>query len=770
MKSSKAIHWLLICVMCWTTFGCKSVAMKEEKLKYLGDEDRMKYYKDEVTSIEYTEVAHEIPDEVRHTEEPRTIRDRKHDEIWDMTLAEAVHLALMNNRIIRTDSSFLGSTAALANPNVNSVYDPAIQETGVLFGGRGVEAALSDFDANFTTSMIWNRNEQIVNSPFFGGTPGGTLTTEGASFQSALSKQFATGGSFAVRNNWDYTGTNASNQLFPSTYQGFVSGEFRQPLLARSGVEYTRIAGPSGAGFSGVTGVSQGVVIARINNDITVADFELSVIDLLRDVETVYWQLYLDYHRYHTVVTARNSALESWRVANVKKEIGGTQGFKLADEAQAKDLLFQRRADASTTLSDLYTREVRLRRLLGLPVNDGRVIRPVDEPVEAEFIPDWYGNLVDALVNRVELRRQKWTIRSLELQHRAAESLLRPQLDFVSSYRVNGFGDQLWGLGDDDDAANTAPGLRYGVERLTQGDETGWSLGFEMNVPIGFRSAKAQVRNFELRIRKAREQLSVLEMEVSAELAVAVQNVHRNYIAARENFSRRKAARDRVRLFEAEFEAGNSTLDPLLRAQSSLAEAEVSFYTSLVEYNLSLLDLQYRKGTVLEYDNVYLSEGSWDPVAYQQAVRRAWHRTYAFDNPHLDTEPGEFVLQDGCPRYVDLVKPEDRDVDPTTKTDSAVEEGQPTEVPATPAPGLEPAPAPPAPAPSGEPQVKGPEGKKVSMRHRASRLDSGSTDHFSLDLRNAFADNPKFEQVQFVTEEKFKAPSPAEFDVPEFDE
>ncbi|MEZ6046677.1 MAG: hypothetical protein R3C11_14100 [Planctomycetaceae bacterium] len=352
MKSSKAINWLLICIMCWTTFGCKSTTMPEKKLSYLGDKKHLQYYKDEASSIEYTEVAHTTPDEVKFTQEPRTIADRKHDEIWDMSLTEALHLALKNNRIIRTDGSFLNGASALTNQNANSIYDPAIQETGVLFGGRGIEAALSDFDTTFATSMIWGRDDRIVNSPFFGGTPGGNLTSETGAFRSSLSKAFANSSSLTLRNDWDYSGTNASGQLFPSSYTGQVAAEFRQPLWARSGTEYTRIAGP-GRGFSGVTGVSQGVVIARINNDLTVADFELSVINLLRDVETVYWQLYLDYHRYHTAVTARNSAMESWRNQEQKRTIGGITGFKLVDEAQARDQLFQTRSQASTAAQRL---------------------------------------------------------------------------------------------------------------------------------------------------------------------------------------------------------------------------------------------------------------------------------------------------------------------------------------------------------------------------------------------------------------------------------
>lgn len=77
--------------------------------------------------------------------------------------------------------------------------------------------------------------------------------------------------------------------------------------------------------------------------------------------------------------------------------------------------------------------------------DDGDVLRPLDDPVTANVLPDWQQNLFQALARRPELRRQKWSIKSLQLQLRAAENLTRPRLDFVSAYQVNGFGDNLLG-------------------------------------------------------------------------------------------------------------------------------------------------------------------------------------------------------------------------------------------------------------------------------------------------------------------------------------
>ena len=44
-----------------------------------------------------------------------------------------------------------------------------MQETGILFGQRGVEAALSDFDATFTTNLTYNWNtEDYGEARYFG--------------------------------------------------------------------------------------------------------------------------------------------------------------------------------------------------------------------------------------------------------------------------------------------------------------------------------------------------------------------------------------------------------------------------------------------------------------------------------------------------------------------------------------------------------------------------------------------------------------------------
>lgn len=637
--------------------GCKTHYKKQT---YIGRPKPLSYYKEAATEIDYPIVDQITSETVSSTLRPRTLKERfKEDQIWEMPLAEAIQLAISNNKIIkRNDRGTIqgGSSRVMATTDqVSSTWDPAIQETGVLFGARGVESALAAFDTTFTTSMVWGRNEQVQNNFFSaqGLGPGSTLVSETGQFQSGLQKNLATGGTFALNHNWNYQGNNIfpPSNLFPSTYTGNVQAVFTQPLWAGAGTEFTRIAGPISQNFTGISGVTQGVSIARVNADITLAEFESNVTDMLFDVERAYWDLYNAYRQFDSAKVNRKSGLRTWNEVRAKSEVGA-KGGAAAEEAQAQQAYFERKAQVEASLASIDSLEVSLRRMCGLPVNDGRIIRPSDEPVTAEFVPDWNVSLAEALTRRVELRRQKWQIKSLDLQLTAAKSLTHPQLNFTSAYQVNGFGDKLLSRTDNDGI--TEQGFNSAYETLTQGNQTGWNLGLQLSMPIGFRQAHAQVRNIELRLAKSRELLAIQEEEVTYELANAFQELSTNWTNAQTNFNRRRAAEKEVQAFNAERIVGTKTLDLLLQAQARLANAENAYYTSLINYTKAISYINYRKGTLLDMNNIHLAEGQWTPRAYQEALRRAWARTYAVPGKMMRQKPEPFASPNviGSPEFI----------------------------------------------------------------------------------------------------------------------
>ncbi|MEE3283545.1 MAG: TolC family protein [Planctomycetota bacterium] len=619
--------------------GCLS---GPRELTYL-DEADLSHYRDVATRIVDPSSDDDRTETSRRAEmaaEPRRLSQPGQQEIWDLSLQETMKIGLQNSEIIRESGTFLSpSNRLLNNPEfAASVFNPAIQETNVQFGQRGVEAASADFDATFSSSMTWGGSSSIQRINNLGLSAGDTLEEDTGRFRASLSKITGAGTQMSLSHNWDYSANNQPFNMFPSSFFGTAQSptlglQMRHPLLAGAGTEYTQIAGPRLGRFGGATsivGVNQGVVISRINSDITLTDFEVAIRNLVKDIEDQYWDLHLAYRVYHTQKVALDSSEQTWRM------VQGDPRRPAAEKAQARDNYFEIKGQTESARADLYSAESRLRRLIGLPVNDGRIIRPSDEPITAQFTPDWKSSLVDALTRRVELRRQKWSIKSLQLQLTAAESLTRPQLDVVLGYNVNGFGDDLLG--------QTNRPHRNAYRSLADGNFTGWEAGVQFNMPLGMRTAQAQVRNLELRLAKARKALDEQEVEISHELAAAFQALDRAWATAQIGFNRRKAATESVRAYQAEYENGRTSADLLLRAQVSLAQAEIAYFSSLVQYNKAISELQYRKGASLEHNSVQLAEGPWNnQAAYRDALRRAEARSHGSRSKLIHAEPEPFV-------------------------------------------------------------------------------------------------------------------------------
>jgi hypothetical protein len=215
--------------------------------------------------------------------------------------------------------------------------------------------------------------------------------------------------------------------------------------------------------------------------------------------------------------------------------------------------------------------ESNLRRLLGLPQNDGRLIRPDDDPVMTETVYDWYSMVGQAMENRIELKQQAYQVRKRELELLASRNFTLPRLDAVAAFRNNGFGDDLTGGSGRFSSA---------LKDMASGDHNEWELGMQLNIPIGFRQAYAGVRNDELKLMREKAILLEQQKQIIHELGSAVRQTNQTYASMQLAYNRVKAARDVVAAREAAFQADTVPLNFLLEGQRRLAEAEIEYYRS----------------------------------------------------------------------------------------------------------------------------------------------------------------------------------------------
>lgn len=558
--------------------------------------------------------------------QPMTLADPNEPEYWDVKLEDVVHMALAQSTVLRD----LGGAVLRAPGTATTYWDPAVVETDPRFG---VEAALSAFDAQFSASAFGEKNDRALNNEFFGG---GTriLLQDAAVFQTQLAKRAVTGTEFIFRHNVDYDSNNAPSNLFPSAWNVNFETEFRHPLMQGNGMEFNRIAGPNS-----VPGVYNGVLIARVNTDIELADFEVSVRDLVSNVENAYWDLYFAYRDLDAKVKARNAALDTWRRVRALYEADrkGGEAFK---EAQAREQYFRFQEEVENALTGrlidgtrtdngfaggtfranggVHVAERRLRMLIGLPPSDGRLLRTADEPMSAPVAFDWSEVTRESVMRRAELRRQRFETRKRELEWTASKNYLLPRFDAIGRYRWRGFGHDLL-----DEDSNNLP-FDNAYEDLTGGHFQEWQLGLELTVPLGYRQGFAAARNAELLLCRARAILREQEHLVLHEVAAAVADMERAFVVSQTTFNRLDAARIQLEAVKAEFDAERAPLDLFLDAQRRLAEAESRHHRSLAEYAVAVKNVHFAKGTLLDYDNVFLSEGGWPQMAYRDAAERKY--------------------------------------------------------------------------------------------------------------------------------------------------
>lgn len=535
------------------------------------------------------------------------------DRILHLTLEECVQQALGTSKVMRD----LGGTVVRSPQTTMSTLDPALVFTDPR---NGEEAALSAFDANLFISNFFENNNRRFNNQFLGVN--GDFEQALNTTQAGISKRSATGGLFTFRNVTIGDNNNQQgNRLGRQSWDSFFEAEVRQPLLQGAGTEFNRIAGPGS-----LPGQLNGVLLARTRTDINLIDFERSVRDLVAEVENAYWDLYYAYRDLEAKIDLRNIAEDTLRVVRNRpdsrpSDLAQAEEQKHRFQAEVIDALNGRVLDGTRTnngsnggtfrgIGGVRMSERKLRLMIGLPINDGMLIRPSDSPSAVPVVFDWESAIGDALRCREELKRQRWVIKQAELELIANRNFLKPQLDIVGRYRARGFGDRL--LSNDDGSS------------FFDNDLQEWHGGLEYSMPVGFRRAHASVRNSELALVRSNEILREQERVVHLGLSNAMTESKRAYENMNLQHLRLEAIVEQLNALKAREDSSDTPeLDVLLETHRRLLDARLRFHQAQIEYTISLRNVHFEKGTLLAYNNIFLAESVTNHKALLDARERA---------------------------------------------------------------------------------------------------------------------------------------------------
>lgn len=634
-----------ICVLMIS--GCQP-----QRPHYRFDNGAVNYYVDQATEIAYPDVATPMLDEVTQSRAPITNSEAQFDSFWDLSLEDSVAIALQNSKVIRGYGTpgLQGTRVAAGIDNLSNgpagaatIYDVAVRESEPGFIGtpgqisgpatistntgldanQGVEAALAEFDAQLTSNLSWQRSDQPRNVAGTGliFTPS-FFEQDQVTWVTQVAKKSANGTQLFARNVMSYTANTipATVQPLSSVYQAAMEFEIRQPLLRGRGTYINRMP----------------IVVSRINTDQVIASFESVLQNMVTNVEIRYWDLHCAYRNLETAKAGRDASLDTWRTVNENFKAGKVP---LQDESQARGQYYFFRSQVEQAWADLLLAETNFRWLLGVASNDGRLVRPINEPTKARVNFEYCQTMDEALQFRPELRQTRWEVKKRELAVHYAKNGLLPSLNVSALYRWLGLGDDLINYND---PVPQFPNDRSGAfNELFDGNYQEVEFNLDFGLPIGFRREESNVRNAQLKLAREMARIEDQELDVEREISQSLQALEATYHLAQTSFNSWAAYSAELEARQRRHEAGADPITFLLDAQRSRSQGENAYYQAICEYNKLIALIHRRKGTILAYNGICLTEGPWPNKAYDDAYENARRRgasreiNYGFTRPQV---------------------------------------------------------------------------------------------------------------------------------------
>lgn len=347
----------------------------------------------------------------------------------------------------------------------------------------------------------------------------------------------------------------------------------------------TTLIQPLLRGFGPAANLSE-VRIARNN----VADSEWVFRNRIIDILTTTDFVYNDLHSAHESlkVAERSLALAEQLVTDnesrvkigVKSPLDVTEARATA-AARVEDVILarQRVATNANLLKQLVSND--LEPMLAIRVE----IAPPPSPV---FVEDVSAGIRQALELRPDYRREMLALqnRNVILAFRGTESL--PRFDLTGSLGLLGF---------DNDVARS-------IQRVGRRDQTLWSVGAIVSIPIPNRAALGAEEAARLQVVQQMVALKELEQQI----VVQVDNASGEVLTARERIRSTDAAR---RLAQETLDAGGERLKAgvlttfeVLELQRKLAEAEAAEIRAKADYNKAVSEYYRQTGVTLLMYNV----------------------------------------------------------------------------------------------------------------------------------------------------------------------
>jgi outer membrane protein len=372
------------------------------------------------------------------------------------------------------------------------------------------------------------------------------------------------------------TSTNSPVFIPNPTYESQAQVTITQPILKGGGIAVNT------ADFR----------IAKNNKLKSVQDFKTEVIRVLTNVKKSYYDF--QYSREQYIVAQKSLArVEDLHSINKEKYAKG-----LASDID----IIQSEAEVARIRQALYEAES----IMKLSEDNLKLITNlVDDPAlwNARIVlleglgyekreVDLPEAIKTAFIYRPDYEAAKIDLRNRDIAIVVTANGKLPTINLLASYGLNGL-DAVYSK----DLANVGGG-KY----------NNWTVGVNVDVPLIGDESRGKYEKSRSEKEQALLAFQRLEQKIILDVRNAARDIDINYRKLEASKISKESEDQNYVAQELRFKAGLvSTLDIVIY-QERLARAEVSYVKSIIDYNVSLIELSRAQGTMLLDDNITLEE------------------------------------------------------------------------------------------------------------------------------------------------------------------
>ena len=463
---------------------------------------------------------------------------------------------------------------------LNSNYDIRIAKMDPTIKEKDIKVAKSEFDPLLSVTGESEDSEEASNSGVLVGV-GGSATDfrqDTNSLNASLKTLIATGATVTL--DFDvsqqFVDPVSAFTLNNPVAESEVTAKITQPLLRNAGIFYNR----------------SDIYIARNDKKRSILELKETAIEVINTAQKAYWELVKSIEELRVRRKSLERAKDLLKKNEIQVKVGTLAPIELlvAEEGVSSQL-----EGVLVAENDIKDREDDLKQVMNLSDNtllsDVSII-PLDRASFQVQNIQLQESIETALENRPEVFEQGLDIENARIKVMQQKNQLLPKLDFEAGIRYQGL------AGNKGNAIDRALSQDFQSEFYT--------ITFE--IPLGNREARSNYSKAKLEERQTVFNTRKIRQEIVVEVRKAVRQIKTNAERIKASKKAKELSHERLVAEEKKFKVGRSTSLEVIRAQENLAVSEGRATNALVDYQISLGDLDAVLGTILENNNIIIED------------------------------------------------------------------------------------------------------------------------------------------------------------------